>query len=413
LGFSVLIAACHLFLSQGREMKISILFVIAILISIKSVFANSLWWTYNGTIPANAIKGSDEKESSKYICRAKHEKLNEELNEELTFSGEVNQGKCIILVNNKAIKKNEFEILINSVSKFKSYRPNYMVYVPREGDDPSQDDEHLEVFYSFKYRMTENKAFKCLDNNNYGFLAYTGKFDFYTDIFHETPDSRDSSPVINRLSNPELHYRVYLSPEDKQSGFFNRYIDFAFGHESNGQTLDVDSYEAFRDNTKDGVHFVDYISRGWDYWSFEYKLEYDSKSDCGSKAFSCLYGHFYTRKFISDGPLQGAIDDEIFWPTTINTDAQIENFDGLRLIFGKEHTSEPGNPPSRGYWITYRTGIRSAGKFNTFTINLRQDVSFFGLFEMPLYIKYFNGYGRELTTYHEKDTELSIGLQFR
>lgn len=385
-------------------MKISILLALAILIPAKAIIADSFWWTYNGSIPSNAVKLSDNNEFSKYICRVNYEGF--------YISGEVNRGKCVVHDNNETVEKDEFEILINDVSKFKSYKPNYAVYVPRERDDLSGDDEHLEVFYSFRYRMSDYRLWEDLDYNNYFFLAYSGKFDFYTDILHDTPDSRESSPVINRLNNPEVHYRVYLSPKGSQGGLFSKYFDFAFGHESNGQTLGADSYKDFRDNDKDGVNFVDYISRGWDYLSFEYKFEYDSKSSCNTYTFSCLYGHFYTRRFIPDGPLQGRIDDDIFWQPTGNTEAQIDDFDGLRFIFGKEYPSNPGDPPSKGYWVTYRTGINNTGEFNTFSINLRHDVGILG-FKLPVYLKYFHGYGKELSTYHEKDKELTIGLQFR
>lgn len=384
-------------------MKPLILFITLCLTPLTSLNADSFWIENTDITPENAVHVDDENASSHLICRAQHEGQ--------TFSGEVHENKCLILYNNTAIKKDRFDILVNNIEKFKSYKPNYVVYVPKEGNTPAEDDEHLEVYYSFKYRISNEKIHGKLSYNNYYYLSYTGKFDFYTDIFHETPESRKSSPVINRLSNPEIHYRAYLSSKNQKQGLFSKYIDVAFGHESNGQTLDINSYEAYRDNTQDGVHFVDYISRGWDYLSAEYKYEYNKKN-CDAEYFSCLYGHIYVRRFYNYGPLQKGIDDDIFWPDTVNTDAKIKYFDGIRLILGKEFPSEPGSPPDKGYWINYRTGINKTGKYNSFTLNVRHDVGLFG-FKLPVYLRYFNGYGKELTTYHERDREISIGLQFR
>ncbi|MDH5765329.1 MAG: phospholipase A [Gammaproteobacteria bacterium] len=367
-----------------------------------SVSAESLWISNIEPDHSNAIKTSSLS-NNKLICRAKY-------NNEL-FIGEIYDGQCRISTNQTVLNINKYEILINKINKFTSYKPNYVVYVPREGNTPPDDDEHLEFFYSFKYRLSDLRFSRLFDHSNYFYLSYTGKFDFYTDIFHNTPDSRKSSPVINRLSNPELHYTIQLSPEGTKNGLFSKYIDFAFGHESNGQTLDVDSYISYRDNTQDGVHYVDYISRGWDYLSAEYKLEYN-KNNCQDQYLSCLYAHIYLRYFYDYGPLQKGIDDTIFWPSSGNDDAKIEDYDGIRLIFGKEYPAKPGNPPDKGYWITYRTGINNTGEYNTFSLNLRHDVHFFGL-ELPVYIKYFNGYGKELTTYHERDEEWTIGLQFK
>lgn len=62
------------------------------------------------------------------------------------------------------------------------------------------------------------------------FVSYTGQFDFYM-------NSRDSGPVVNRISNPGFHYRRNYRqnhrPEEPRW-----YGDLGIEHRSNGQTSD-------------------------------------------------------------------------------------------------------------------------------------------------------------------------------
>ena len=308
--------------------------------------------------------------------------------------GKIDDNRCIINIDANAVETTSFEVLEDNAPRFKSYKPNYVGFIPNTHDT----DAHVEMFYSFKYRISDIRINENHPFDNYLFLAYTGKFDFFW-------GSKDSSPVINRLNNPELHYRRYLSAPGKEGNFIHKYIDFSYGHESNGQV--ISDITSFLDAGNDAI---DHVSRGWDYLSFDYKFEINNKNGCDFIDTSCFYGYAYLRTFLHDGILQGAVEDEIFWDPAINT--RIEDFDGVRLIFGKEHPFGKGKFPTKGVWVNYRTGISSPGKNNSFSLNYRKEIHLWD-FKLPLYARYFNGYGNEIVTYHKRDRIVMFGLQFR
>lgn len=309
--------------------------------------------------------------------------------------GNVRNNRCVVVSGGDVTEKYEkFEVLVDNDERFKGFKPNYAVFVPK-GDD---SDQHIEMFFSLKYRISDSKMVEGYKYDNYAFLSYTGKFDFFW-------SSRDSSPVINRINNPEIHYRKYLSEDSALGGLVEKYWDIAYGHESNGQDItDVTAFTNFGENA------VERVSRGWDYISYEYKFEINNKLNCEFLDFSCLYAQIYTRAFLHDGILQGKREEDIFWDSSV--DAEIKEYDGLRLTFGKEHPFGKSKYSTQGASVEYRTGTRDTGSNNTFTFNYRQEVRVFGL-KLPIYIKYFSGYGDEISTYHERDRLFSFGLQFR
>jgi hypothetical protein len=156
----------------------------------------------------------------------------------------------------------EFDRKPDWYERFQPYEMNYAIWQFTSGDDAA-----MEVQYSLKYDLyreqQRNKRFYNL------YLAYTGKFDFY--MF-----TRYSSPVINRNSNPALHYRYTVNLE---SG--NQYwLDFGIEHRSDGQVTDADAkdlnpasptygqYIAEIEYEKGNHEYFDGISRDANYVSF-------------------------------------------------------------------------------------------------------------------------------------------------
>ncbi len=105
--------------------------------------------------------------------------------------------------------------------RFQPYQMNYMIWQFTSGDDAA-----LEVQYSLKYDLFRKQQREKRFYNAY--LSYTGKFDFY--MF-----TRDSSPVINRTSNPALHYRYSVNIDSGNLCW----LDFGVEHRSNGQVTDA------------------------------------------------------------------------------------------------------------------------------------------------------------------------------
>ena len=142
-------------------------------------------------------------------------------------------------------------------SRLSAYQPNYAIY-----QYTAHDENAMEVHYSFRYlfskpncmpqrirhdnvsletanqfRFKENLPdLLCLmrwGSRSEYFFTYTGRFDFY--LF-----SRESGPVINRISNPAIHYRknfAHLGGEHVKMEWFNASLE----HRSNGQVISADS----------------------------------------------------------------------------------------------------------------------------------------------------------------------------
>ncbi|MDH2916489.1 MAG: hypothetical protein PXX77_06375, partial [Gallionella sp.] len=139
------------------------------------------------------------------------------------------------------------------------------------------DQYAMEVNYSFRYLFTrpdcyyevENEHKTCIDGWNKRlefYFAYTGKFDFYVG----GTDERASGPVINRISNPAFHWRLY-----QPDLFTLHWIDFGIEHRSNGQTTSAGLQDAagnyIANNEWKAGHraYIDGISRGSNYFSLE------------------------------------------------------------------------------------------------------------------------------------------------
>lgn len=159
------------------------------------------------------------------------------------------------------------------VSRFQPHEPSYGVYQKAE-----EDETALRAHYSFRYvldpvpdkeSVEQDSAKPCLPQPRFEagwYLKYTGEFDFYA-------GSRDSGPVINRISNPGMHYR-WRQPVAGITSL--RWVDLGLEHLSNGQTTEVHSAsEAARAQKAydEGDHkFFDTVSRGMNFFSTEVRL---------------------------------------------------------------------------------------------------------------------------------------------
>lgn len=144
------------------------------------------------------------------------------------------------------------------VQRFRAYESNYVIVQGTDGDQGS-----LEARYSLRY------DFRTRDPVQF-FFSYTGEFDFYW------LEHRESSPVINRLSNPALHLRFWEEERDKAlEGEHFEWLDVGFEHMSNGQAADAEAVDPEgRRITElqleaDNREYFDTISRGTNYLSAE------------------------------------------------------------------------------------------------------------------------------------------------
>jgi hypothetical protein len=120
------------------------------------------------------------------------------------------------------------------------------------------------------------------------FVSYTNRFDFYL-------GSRDSGPVINRLSNPGVHLRlpVRLSSDDKEDGRRDAW-QISLEHMSDGQVVDPvnnahDQLLAQQAYERGDHRFFDTLSRGMNYvavqgeWVWQLPAKKDAQFDVRAK----------------------------------------------------------------------------------------------------------------------------------
>jgi hypothetical protein len=101
---------------------------------------------------------------------------------------------------------------IGSVDNFRTHHDNYMLINRMQNNGwAAADEAAVRVQYSFKYTLlgcapaarpkADGFAPAADPESSEVFVAYTGQFDFYS-------GTRPSGPVINRISNPGIHWRV-------------------------------------------------------------------------------------------------------------------------------------------------------------------------------------------------------------
>ncbi len=299
-----------------------------------------------------------------------------------------------------------------------SDEPNYFAYVkPLDDDGLDRDEQHTEFYISLKYPL-----FKTMwwDHHSYMpdrlLFIYNGLYDFYM-----LPTGKDdiygSAPIISRRQNPGFA----LEWDTEKAGQWR----LGYFHESNGQSIsDTNGYQnALSASSNSATYAVGQISRGWDYASLRY--EYDTDPQARSPAR--FRGNIEVRHFFDfQGGGSADTEDDIFW-TTASGGAKISDFDGLRamvegsttlgsqfLIFRnskvllrletKTGTSEWSALDNLGGRVTF--AIKPAFYFEPLDLGDKPFNTWISLF-------YFNGYGREPSSYHYRTEYAGIGIEMR
>ena len=177
----------------------------------------------------------------------------------LVVAGIVTTSFLFITTSDPAYANSKTDTKSTAKSRFRAYRPNFAL-IRADSLGESEDGAHIEYNFSTRYNISTFGTDKRWETS----LAYTGRFDFFR-------GSRPSSPIVNRLNNPELFFR---RRDRSREGIFD-YFQVAYGHESNGQQ--INTQELFDSDAR--ANRNDFISRGWDYISFEKKYSRYWKHD--------------------------------------------------------------------------------------------------------------------------------------
>lgn len=260
------------------------------------------------------------------------------------------------------------------------YEPSYLMYA-------ADDESHVEFKISIKYPLRECPKGDCDTQKDQVYFAYTGKYDFY--IYSEDTPGRESAPIISRVQNPGIYYRRLLG---KDSWDYLQSFSIGWFHESNGQQI---TELADFNNT---LHAEDFVSRGWDYLGVDIKFSSPLKTVLNDDH---LY-YLRLRAFCNCqafGKFSKEDDTSIFGSTE---GEEIGDYDGLRLLM-KSTSGKNYN-----YTLSLRSGVSTRNAFSNLTVQLEYTYDYLGI---PWSILYFNGYGKDISTYHIKDEYVGVGVK--
>lgn len=291
--------------------------------------------------------------------------------------------------------------------------PNYVVYASPV-DDRIGDERHYEFYVSLKYPLIDDWFGNRQDDfrrwdNAYGRLLngitpdrllvhYNGLYDFYA----AESDRYDSAPIVSRRQNPgvSLEYDFAQGRDRLRVGWF---------HESNGQTLGEDDLAGFEQLQRDGGDdfALSRVSRGWDYallrWSSDalryedpllqpwlnYQVEMRYYCDCQGFGFV------------------GSREDDIWWEESNRV--RITDFDGFRGMVEGSLWRSPATSLRIDARLELRTGLEhSTGQYWTGRFSLGAEWE-----NLRATLFYFDGYGRDPSTYHLRTRYAGFGVELR
>jgi hypothetical protein len=299
------------------------------------------------------------------------------------------------------------------LQRFKPYGLNYGIWQFTE-----DDEQALEVQYSFKYalydcqRYNEKGWFGCGKDARTklsGFFSYTGKFDFY--MF-----TRNSSPVINRTSNPALHANL---EHEHNNGLF-AWGDLGIEHRSNGQVVEVNTkdtnpasptfgqYQTEIEYQKGNHEYFDRLSRDANY--FNLAIGVKRMSEPNPKA---IWLDRKTETNLDLGvKLYFTDDSDVTWGKYAGTGSRFKDFDLVRL---RAHHTVKGlhnKFPEIIVGLEYLIGRKA---FSTDSLDLYLIAPFIsknGGWEIPLMLKGHLGPMDRLSDYTRSVNSIGVGLVF-
>lgn len=288
------------------------------------------------------------------------------------------------------------------------YEPTTFGYT-KERDDVA----FVDFTISIKAQLFRDFLCERFRGSNRLYLTFTGHFGFYV-------GTRPSGPVIAKNYNPKLLWRVIpdtgattlgTAYDVKPAREYSEYIDFAYAHDSNGQSIDtLEEYHVQASQVGNAAYALDYVSRGWDYVQVTGKETF-SVARLGSGVLN-LYPDF--KFFLRHGLLQGVPEEYHVWEQDTALHPR-HAFDGVSAAFEYRpfaNRIDPGQ--KRAPWesglrfgLKYTTGYDPVARYNT----VRGELGFYVL-GLPMTAWVQDGYMNSLARYYKKASSGGIELRF-
>jgi hypothetical protein len=286
--------------------------------------------------------------------------------------------------------------------------PNFFGYAIPYQDDELDDEEHLEFYISIKSPLFTKpdvwpKGFRWVDSVDAGgwiphrtVFIYNGLYDFYLGS-----DRYPSSPIISRQQNPGAAFE-WDGPKRTQwrLGYF---------HESNGQSVSTSNEYAEAEAEYGEEYAHSQVSRGWDYANLRFLFD-SNPGRSNHTSFWWRYSLEYRRHFDFQGFGSMDKEDEIFWEP-VDEQPEIDDYDGLRAML--EYTYDRGNGNIlNGIMgrIEAKTGVADMDALENYTGKYTLNLKFWSTWISAFY---FDGYGKEPSTYHRKTQYFGVGIELR
>lgn len=271
-------------------------------------------------------------------------------------------------------------------SRLIAHEPSYLVLRQATGDEDA-----LQAKFSFRYVLNTQPT-----RQPSVYFKYTGQFDFYA-------GTRPSSPVVNRLSNPALHYRHYLHKDTRHDWRWH-WFDLGLEHRSNGQTQDISdpsvAAAAQRAYERGNHAFFDGLSRSADYISLEAKAS-QLQDDGRLAVYAKLKGYL-------------GREDRVTWGPVARLGRTIADYDRLTLKATYTHARYPiedGAPVTEASleWTLGDKGLAT----DSLNLDLLHTVNVPALkIKLPLYLRFHTGPMNTLSDYTRSQRSVGFGLKF-
>ena len=287
--------------------------------------------------------------------------------------------------------------------RLQGYEENYVIW------QRTQDDERsFEAHYSLRYLLTDPHPLADDITRTECFLSYTGEFDFYA-------GTRESGPVINRISNPGAHLRRYVGDWEMLSGLAFQYFEVGFEHRSNGQTVDADDRVAGPNSQfvaqarflSDDHEFFDGISRGSNFLSLKGRLRIGTTDNKNSSDRNT--GPTPLLIDFSVKPLYISSDSNVTWGPLANSGIEFSDYDRGSIAVSKRFSFELGPLSDPGFSVKWTLGDKGTAT-DSFDIGISLPIYVTSKFLLPLYVRYHDGPMSTLSNYTKEQNSIGIGL---
>ncbi|MFT4814231.1 MAG: outer membrane phospholipase A [Paracoccaceae bacterium] len=290
------------------------------------------------------------------------------------------------------------------LEKLEADDPNFFGISWQNFNEDSGVEAHAEFDISLKYPILE-----WAEEKSRALLIYNGSYDFQ--VFNDAKIYH-SNPVISKTQNPGAVIEL-----DWGKGHFKSRVGFF--HHSNGQTLSssgtpedvaraIARFQSIA-STWGEVPALEQVSRSSNY--LQLRGQWLSKSD-GRIANNWWQLQLELRHLFG-------IDDEIFWPPIPSKQPRLQEYDGLRGVGEFMVTPNLFHPafPRTLLRLELQTGIESSfdniGGELSLGINFKSLFGFVDTNSLMVSAYYYNGFAKDISSYHIRTKHWGVGLSLR